>query len=144
MANDKLNYQEEAQDLMAKWGDKYVKWMKLDTPGKYPFIAVDEPDIVDIKGKAVMRVPVAYDRQMRYIGFGESNNPMSCYVGLLAVGYYEGSITGWDFHVVVEEENDQLYKYIPEAERYVNRLIEESQRLTEEEIRDILEGFSKE
>lgn len=138
-ADETIDYQAEVQELMTKWGEKYVKWLKLDTPGKYPLIAMDEPDIVDIKGKAVMKVPVAYEQQMRYVGFGESDNPMSCYVGLLAVGYYEGSISGWEFQVVVEEDNEILYKYIPDAEPYVNQLIADSQRLSTETINQLLE-----
>lgn len=135
-----VNFHEEVQELMTSWGDKYVKWLKLNEPGKYPFIAVDEPSIVDIRGKAVMKVPVAYDQEMRYVGFGESQDPHSCYVGLLAVGYYEGSITGLHFHVVVEQERDWIYKSIPEAEPYVNRLIDDSRQLSTDTIAELLEG----
>lgn len=133
-----FDYHAEIQELLAHWGDKYVKWLKLDEPGTYPFVAVDEPDLVDIKGKAVMRVPVAHDQQMRYIGFGESASPMSCYVGLLAIGYYNEGISGLHFHVVVEDEGDQIDKSIPEAEPYVNRLIQDSTALSTDQITELL------
>lgn len=138
---DAMDYATELSRIRQEWDDRHLRWFKITEAGTYHFALYDEPEIVEIKDNRVMKVPAVYadDAQIYLIGFGENTDPLSPYVGLLAVGYYGNLTPGWEFDVVAEQQKNYLIKSIPQTRPYTERYLNEARQLSEAEFRQLLE-----